>query len=94
MVANCMSFVFLKNIDKQSCTAYLEIRLLKSTMTANKYVKTKVWHEFYKTRKKVIVRHLNSTEEDEKAFSWTVRTKTRGQKYLIRDGFVLIVKSC
>ena len=51
MVANCMSFVFLKNIDKQSCTVYLEIRLLKSTMTANKYVKTKVWHEFYKTSK-------------------------------------------
>ena len=62
-------------------------------MTANKYVKTKVWQEFYKTRKKVIVRHLNPTEKDE-AFSWTLRTKTRGQKYLIRDGFILIVKSC
>ena len=68
MVANCMSFVFLKNIDKQSCTVYLEIKLLKSIMTANKYVKTKVWHEFYKTRKKVIVRHLNPTKEDEKNF--------------------------
>ena len=73
---------------------YLEIGLLKSTMTANKYVKTKVWQKFYKTRKRVIVRHLNPTVEDEKAFSWTVRTKTRGQKYLITDVFILILKSC
>ena len=73
---------------------YLEIRLLKSTMTANKYVKTKFWQEFYKTRKRVIVRHLNPTVEDEKAFSWTVRTKIRGQKYLITDVFILILKSC
>ena len=93
MVVNSMSFVFLKNIDKQSCM-YLEIRLLKSTMTANKYVKTKVWQKFYKTRKRVIVRHLNPTVEDEKAFSWTVRTKTRGQKYLITNVFILILKSC
>ena len=47
---------------------YLEVRLLKSAMTANKYVKTKGWQEVYKTRKKVIVRHLNPTVEDEKAF--------------------------
>ena len=87
MVANCMSFVFLKTIDKQSCTLYLEIKILKSTLTANKYVKTKVWQKFYKTHKKVIIRHLNTTEVDE-AFSWTMRTKTRGQKYLIRDSFI------
>ena len=44
-----MSFEFLKNIDKQSCTVYSQIKLLKSPMTANNYVKTKVWQEFYKT---------------------------------------------
>ena len=73
---------------------YLEIRLFKKYNDREKCDKTKIGQDFYETRKKVIVRHLNPTVEDEKAFSWTVRTKTRGQKYVIRHGFILIVKSC